>query len=77
MLENDEGQGEVFLGQADQVFSEQRFSRTLFLSLTAMQEWHHPLEGVFHVVLGAGLITERNSRYLKMQFRQDTKNNVT
>lgn len=36
MLENDEGQGEVFLGQADQVFSEQRFSRTLFLSLTAM-----------------------------------------
>lgn len=58
VLEDDEGQGEVSLGQADQVLSEQRLGSTLFLSLTAMQERHHPLEGIFHVTLGAGLVIE-------------------
>lgn len=36
VLENDEGQGEVTLGQADQVFSKQTSGSTLSLSLTAM-----------------------------------------
>ena len=60
MLEDDEGQGEVSLGQADQVLSEQRFSSTLRLSLTSVQERHHPLEGIFHIALGAGLWIERH-----------------
>lgn len=58
MLEVDEGQGEVSLGQADQVFSEQRLSSALFLPLTSVQERHHPLEGVFHIALSAGLVIE-------------------
>lgn len=61
VLEDDEGQGEVSLGQADQVLSEQRFSGALSLSLTSMQERHHPLEGVLHVALSAGLEIERHS----------------
>lgn len=59
VLEDNEWQGEVSLGQTDQVLSEQRFGSTLFLSLTAVQERHHPLEGVFHIALGAGLVIER------------------
>jgi len=60
VLENDERQGEVLLRQADQILCEQRFSSILSLSLTAVQEWHHPLEGIFHVALCAGLETERD-----------------
>lgn len=55
LLEDEEWQGEVSLGQADQVLSEQSFGGALFLSLAAVQERHHPLEGVLHVALGAGL----------------------
>lgn len=60
VLENDVRPSEVFPGQADQVLSEQRFSSALCLPLTAVQEGHHPLEGVFHVALDAGLIIERH-----------------
>lgn len=60
VLEDDEGQGEVLLGQADQVLSEQGLSRALFLPLASVQEWHHPLGGVFHVALGGGLLTEKH-----------------
>lgn len=59
VLEDDEGQGEVSLGLADQIFSEQRLCSTLLLPLTPMQEWHHPLEDIFHVTLRAGLLKEK------------------
>lgn len=55
LLEDEERQGEVSLGQADQVLSEQSFGSALFLSLAAVQERHHPLEGVLHVAFGARL----------------------
>lgn len=55
LLEDEERQGEVSLGQADQVLSEQSFGGALFLSLAAVQERHRPLEGVLHVALWAGL----------------------
>lgn len=55
LLEDEERQGEVSLGQADQVLPEQSFGGALFLSLAAVQERHRPLEGVLHVALGAGL----------------------
>lgn len=58
LLEDQERQGEVSLGQTDQVFSEQRLGSALFLSLAAVQKGHHPLENVLHVALGAGLWTE-------------------
>lgn len=58
LLEDQERQGEVSLGQTDQVFSEQRLGSALFLSLAAVQKGHHPLEDVLHVALGAGLWTE-------------------
>lgn len=53
VLEDDERQGEVLLGQADQVLGEQRFGSTHVLTLTAVEERHHPLEGIFHVALKA------------------------
>lgn len=76
MLENDEGQAEVSLRQADQILSEQRFSSTLFLSLAAVQEWHHPLEDVFHIVLCARLVDRKTFAYkqeIRKQFMQYTK----
>lgn len=63
VLENDERQAEVLLRQGDQVFSEEGFGSTRFLALTAVQERHHPLEGVFHVAVSSGL--ERERRLLK------------
>lgn len=59
VLEDDEWQAEVSLGQADQVLSEQSLRSTLFLPLAAVQERHHPLEGIFHVALGGGLVMEK------------------
>lgn len=59
LLEDQERQGEVSLGQTDQVFSEQRLGGALFLSLTAVQKGHHPLEDVLHIALRAGLGIER------------------
>lgn len=59
LLEDQERQGEVSLGQTDQVFSEQRPGGALFLSLAAVQKGHHPLEDVLHVALRAGLGIER------------------
>lgn len=56
LLEDEQRQGEVSLSQVDQVLSEQSFGRTLFLSLAAVQERHHPLEGVLHVAFRAGLV---------------------
>lgn len=56
LLEDEERQGEVSLSQVDQVLSEQSFSSALFLSLAAVHERHHPLEGVLHVAFGAGLV---------------------
>lgn len=61
VLEDDEGQGEVLLGLVDQVLAEKRLSSALFLPLTAMQERHHPLEGIFYVALGVGLVRGRHS----------------
>lgn len=58
MLEDEQGKSEVSLGQADQVFPEQRLSSALPLSLTAVQEWHHPLECVFHIALSVGLLIQ-------------------
>lgn len=60
VLEDNEWQGEVSLGQVDQVLSEQRFGSALSLSLTPVQERHQPLEGVFYIALRGGLVIERN-----------------
>lgn len=59
VLEDKEWQGEVLLGQTDQIFSEQRFSSTFFLALTPVQKWNHPLEGIFHITLRPGLPAKR------------------
>lgn len=61
LLEDEQRQGEVSLSQADQVPSEQSFGSALFLSLAAVQERHHPLEGVLHVALRAGLVNGDNN----------------
>lgn len=55
VLEDDKRQGEVLLGQANQVLCKQRSGCTFFLSLTAVQKRHRPLEGIFHEALRAGL----------------------
>lgn len=59
VLEDNEWQAEVLLGQADQVLSEQSLSGAIFLPLAAVQERHHPLEGIFHVALGGGLVMQK------------------
>lgn len=61
VLEDEEWQGEVVLGQADHILFEQRFGCTFSLSLTPVQEWNHPLEGVLHVALGPGLMRNKHS----------------
>lgn len=68
VLEDEERAREVVPGQADQILSEQGFSCTFSLTLTPVQEWNHPLEGVLHVALGPGLMRERSS-LLKLLFQ--------
>lgn len=62
VLEDEERQGEVTPGQADQILGEQGPGRAFSLTLAPVQEWNHPLEGVLHVALGPGLMTDRHSR---------------
>lgn len=51
VLENDQRESEVLLAQADQVVCKQRLGSAFAVSLTAVQEWHHPLDGIFLVAL--------------------------
>lgn len=60
VLEDAEGSAEVGLGQADQELPQQGSGCPRPLPLTAVQEGHHPLEGVLHVALGVGLRSWRD-----------------
>lgn len=60
VLEDEERQGEVVLGQADQIVFEQGFGCTFSPPLAPVQEWNHPLEGVLHVALAPGLMRNKH-----------------